>query len=354
MVNLLLCGGQGSRLWPVSREDHPKQFCKLIGERSLFQETLLRNINLCEKTIAVTNYNYFSLVKSQIDELNISNNIEFILEPVGRNTAPAITIACLGISNDDIVFVTPSDHYIKDGENYQKLLEKAKMFAEADYLITFGIKPARPETKFGYIETNSESVISFHEKPDEKTAHKYFKSGNYFWNSGMFVFKAGIFLDQINEHSKEIFNASKEAFDNKTTDGNVITIQKSDMEKIPANSIDYAVMEKSNKIKMLVFTKDWLDIGSFEAIYEISKHDINGNVSSLQNILSGSKNNLVISENRTIILIDTDDLIVVDTANALLISKMGTSHKIKGLLTELEKVSPNITKTIDISYKNKF
>jgi mannose-1-phosphate guanylyltransferase len=349
MVNILLCGGQGSRLWPVARDNYPKQFCKLIGQYSLFQEALLRNKNICEKTIVVTNNKYFSLVKSQINELGLTNNVEFILEPVGRNTAPAITIACLTMDNEEIAFVTPSDHYIKDGENYKELLEKAKTLAEDNYLVTFGVKPAHPETKFGYIKTNGENVVSFHEKPDAHTAQEYFESGNYFWNSGMFTFKAGTFLDRVNKHSKEIFTASKAAFDKRETDENVITILKSEMEKIPANSIDYAVMEKSENIKMLVFKNDWMDLGSFEAIYAISESDMNGNVSSPDNILHNSRKNLIISDNKTVVLIDIDDLIVVETADAVLISKKGSSQKIKKLIPEIEKISPDITKTYKIS-----
>jgi mannose-1-phosphate guanylyltransferase len=346
MVNILLCGGQGSRLWPISREDYPKQFCKLTGKYSLFQETLLRNGNICEKTIVVTNAKHFSLVKSQINELEITTNVDFILEPVGRNTAPAITIACLAIDENEIAFVTPSDSYIKDGGYYQETVGKAKMFASKEgYMVTFGIKPAGPDTKFGYIEADGEDVVSFHEKPDLHTAQKYFESGNYFWNSGMFAFNAGTFLEQIEKHSKKIFDASKEAFDNRSTDGNVISISKSDMEKIPADSIDYAVMEKSEKIKMLSFATEWLDLGSFEAIHEISKSDINGNASSPENILLNSKNNFIISNNKTVILIDVDDLIVVDTGDAVLISKRGSSQKIKELIPELERVTPGITKT---------
>jgi mannose-1-phosphate guanylyltransferase len=277
--------------------------------------------------------------------LEITTNVDFILEPVGRNTAPAITIACLSINEDEIAFVTPSDHYIKDGGDYQETIGRAKMFAEDGYMVTFGIKPAGPDTKFGYIKTNGEDVVSFHEKPDTHTAQKYFESGNYFWNSGMFAFNAGIYLDQIEKHSKKIFDASKEAFDNRSTDGNAITISKPDMEKIPADSIDYAVMEKSEKIKMLSFATEWLDLGSFEAIHEISKSDINGNASSPENILFNSKNNFIISDNKTVILIDVDDLIVVDTGDAVLISKRGSSQKIKELFPELERVTPGITKT---------
>jgi mannose-1-phosphate guanylyltransferase len=345
LINILLCGGHGLRLWPVSRENFPKQFCKLTGKYSLFQETVLRNRKTCEKTIVVTNEKHYSLAKSQIDELGITDNLKFILEPVGRNTAPAITIACLSINKEEIAFVTPADHYIKDGENYHELLQKAKTLAEDDFMVTFGIKPAHPQTKFGYIKTDGENVVSFHEKPDEDTARKYFKSGNYFWNSGMFMFKTGTYLDQINKHSKEIFEASKAAFDNRDTAGNITKILKSGMEKIPADSVDYAVMEKSKKIKMLYFTNDWLDLGSFESIYEISRTDANGNVSSPENVLLNSRNNLVISDNKTIALIDVDDLIVIETADAILISKKGSSQKIKELIPEIEKISPNITKT---------
>jgi len=344
MINIILCGGSGSRLWPVSREQYPKQFCSLIGDNSLFQETLIRNKNLCDKTIIVANYSHYELAKKQIEELNIEN-IEFILEPLGRNTAPAITIACLALDENEIVLVTPSDHFIRDEKNYVNTVKKAENSAKTDNLVMFGIKPLYPETGFGYIEAEGENVISFREKPDEETAKKYIEAKKYFWNSGMFVFKVKTYLDEIKNYSNDIYAASQEAFKNSEKNNNIIKIPEAYMKKISANSIDYAVMEKTKKIKMVSLDADWSDLGSFEAIYNILNSDANGNVSAKKNVLYNSKNNLIISNNKPITLIDVDDVIVVDTGDAVLISKKGSSHKIKELIPELEKVSPNITKT---------
>jgi len=343
MINIVLCGGSGYRLWPVSRELYPKQFCNLIGDYSLLQSCLMRNKDIFEKIIIVANEKHHHLAKKQSDELNI-RNLGFILEPLGRNTAPAITAACLTLNGDDIVFVSPSDHFIKDGKKYNNAIKNAEMFADAGFLVTFGIKPAYPETGYGYIEAEDENVVSFKEKPDEKTAEKYIKSKKYYWNSGMFMFKVKTFLEEIEIHSKEIFIASQDAVKNAESRGNIIKIKKQYMEKIPSDSIDYAVMEKSKKIKMVVLDADWSDLGSFESIYKISGSDPDGNVSSSKNVLfHNSKNSFVVSKNRPVVLIDVNDLVIVDTSDAILISKKGSSHKIKELIGELEKVSPNIT-----------
>jgi mannose-1-phosphate guanylyltransferase len=284
----------------------------------------------------MTNVQHYTLAKKQIESLGVEN-VEFILEPVGRNTAPAITITCFALPEDEIVLVTPSDHYIKEDEKYKEIINKAKNLAEAGYLVTFGIKPSYPETGFGYIEAQGETVISFKEKPDAQTAQEYIKAERYYWNSGMFLFKAKTYLDEVQQYSVNIFTASRSAFENKEIHDNVINISKSYMEKIPADSIDYAVMEKSKKIKMVALDINWSDLGSFESIDRISTPDSDGNVSEPKNILCNTKNNFIISNNKPIVLIDVEDLVVVDSNDALLISRKGSSHKIKELLPQLEK-----------------
>lgn len=331
------------RLWPISREKYPKQFCNLIDEKTLFQDTLIRNKDICDRIIIVTNIDQYDHARKQVEEIGIKN-YSFIIEPIGRNTAPAITIACMGVDEDDIVFVTPSDHCIKDKEKYSSMLEKANELAGKNYLVTFGIKPHKPETGYGYIEADGENVISFHEKPDEDTARKYINEGNYLWNSGMFMFKAKIYLKEIEYYSNEIFVKSKEAYCKRIIKNNVSEITKQFMEKIPSDSIDYAVMEKSKKIKVIASEIEWSDLGCFEAIYEMLKHDKNGNVSESKNVFLNSKNNLIVSGKRTIVLNDVDDLVVIDTKDALYISKMGTSNKIKELIPKIEKNNPGITK----------
>ena len=341
MVNIILCGGSGTRLWPFSREKKPKQFCNLINQYSLFQDTVLRNKDIIEKIIIVTNNKYYQLAKTQVEKLNLKKVI-FILEPIGRNTAPAVTIACLSLNKDEIVVVSPSDHYIMNKNKYCSDIMKSKVYAKNNYLVTFGIRPSKPDTGFGYIKANGENVVSFHEKPDENISLKYFTSGKYFWNSGMFAFKAGVFLEELRNFSEDIYNASFEAYNNKKTNKNIKIIPKNYMKKIRADSIDCAVMEKSKKIKMIISNFGWADLGSFESIYETLNHDSNGNVITENSIVCNSNNNLIISNKKIITLIDINELIVVDTKDAILISNKGSSYKIKKLIPEIIKTTPSV------------
>ena len=207
MTNIILCGGSGTRLWPISRTLMPKQFVKLFDDKSLFQLTVERNSKLCDKNFIVSNAEQYFLAQDQLEENSTFNiqNSTFLLEPIGRNTAPAIALACMQLDYDEIVLVTPSDHLIKDEKEYEKVLNKAKEFASENKLVTFGITPTFAETGFGYIETVNEfDVKAFHEKPNFEIATSYLKAGNYYWNSGMFCFKAGVFLDELKNYSPEI------------------------------------------------------------------------------------------------------------------------------------------------------
>ena len=341
MTNILLCGGSGTRLWPISRTLMPKQFIKLFDDRSLFQLTALRNSEICDNTFVITNIDHYYLAMDQIENLNITN-FKYLLEPVGRNTAPAITLACLALDPNEIVLATPSDHLIKDIKVYHTSVKAAKELAEQNFLVTFGIKPRSPETGFGYIESYNGGVKAFYEKPDDERAVKFLKDKNFYWNSGMFVFKAGVFLDQMKIFAPGILEAWKLAFDNAKKDEIDIKIDVIDMQNIPQNSIDYAVMEKSGIVKMVVLDAPWSDLGSFDSLDEQLQKDINGNTINSDLVQINSHNNLVLSSGKKIALIDVDDLTVVDTKDALLISKKSSSQKVKNVVEILKEESSEL------------
>jgi len=337
MINLILCGGTGTRLWPISRTLMPKQFVKFFDEKSLFQLTVERNSKVCSSQMIVSNVEQYFLAVDQMEELEQKHST-YLLEPIGRNTAPAIALACFALSKDDIVFVTPSDHLIKDEKEYQKVIAKAQEFAQDGYLVTFGIKPNFAETGFGYIEAEDFDVKAFHEKPDLQTATKYLKGDSYYWNSGMFMFKAGVFLEELQKYSPEIFELSKIAFD-KSTKNDIVRIKYEDMLNIPEESIDYAVMEKSQKAKVVPADIVWNDVGSFDALYDELPKDNNGNTHNKNHIAIDSYNNFVYGKERTIATVDVDDLLIVDTGDALLVSKKGSGQKVKRAVAEIKKTT---------------
>jgi len=273
------------------------------------------------------------------------------LEPVGRNTAPAIALACLALDPEEIVLVTPSDHLIKDEREYAKVLLQAKELAVSNTLVTFGITPTFAETGFGYIEASGLEVKAFHEKPDFQTATNYLNAGNYYWNSGMFCFKAGVFLAQLQKYSPQVYEASVAAYANASKDKvnsprregglghEMIRIKHDDMTAIPEDSIDYAVMEKSNQVKVVASNIGWSDVGSFDALYDELPKDKDGNTQNINHISIDSKNNLIYGTERKIATVDIEDLIIIDSGDALLISKKGSSQKVKNVVAEIRKTS---------------
>jgi len=278
------------------------------------------------------------LALDQLEELNKFNN-KYLLEPVGRNTAPAIALACMKLDPEEIVLVTPSYHLIKDETQYKKVLNQAKELAEENNLVTFGITPDFAETGFGYIEADGLDVSAFHEKPNKETAQKYLDAGNYYWNSGMFCFKAGVLLDELQKYSPEIFETSKVALRDNPEDDDVTRIKLEAMMDIPEDSIDYAVMEKSKIVKVVPSNISWSDVGSFDALYEELPKDENGNTLNPNYLSIDSKNNFVHGSKRKIATVDIEDLIIVDTGDALLISKKGSSQKVKKIVAEVRKTT---------------
>jgi len=365
MTNIILCGGNGTRLWPISRTLMPKQFVKLFSDndnkKSLFQLTVERNAKTCDKNFIVSNTEQYFLALDQIEELTTNNSpltTHYLLEPIGRNTAPAIALACLELDPEEIVLVTPSDHLIKNETEYKKVLNQVKELASQDNLVTFGITPTFPETGFGYIEAEASSakcvglsVKKFHEKPDFETASKYLEENlalstenlapKFLWNSGMFCFKAGVFLDELKTYSPKIYETSKTAFLNATNKNltpnteHLTRIGHEDMINIPEDSIDYAVMEKSTKVKVIPSDISWSDVGSFDALYEELPKDENNNTINKNHISIDSKNNLIYGNERKIATVDIEDCIIVDTGDALLISKKGSSQKVKKVVKQL-------------------
>lgn len=347
MKIVILCGGSGTRLWPVSRSLYPKQFVQLFENESLFQKTLKRNTHLATDLSVVINQDQYFMGLDQLDESKLPYKRQFLLEPTGRNTAPAIALAALASNPDDILLVVPSDHLIANERAYENAVKKAEEFAKSGYLVTFGIQPTYPETGYGYIEGDHFDVKSFKEKPSKEVAQEYLNAGNYYWNSGMFCFKASTYLEELKAHAADIYEASLVAYSN-TKEESPIRITKHDMDAIRSESIDYAVMEKSNKVKVVPADIGWSDLGSFDSLYDALKKDASGNTTEEQVIHLNSKNNLVVGGKRLITTIDVEDLMIVDTNDALLIAKKGSTQKVKdivGLVKSYDKELTNVHKT---------
>lgn len=340
MINILLCGGSGTRLWPISRKLAPKQFNPLFENQSLFQKTVIRNNQVCDSFRIVAGEDQYFLAMDQIAELSESISTDYILEPMGRNTAPAIALALKDLDPNEIVLVTPTDHLINNLENYKQVVYRASELASEGYLVTFGIKPTHAETGYGYIHFSGEDVKEFVEKPNEALAKKYLESGEYLWNSGMFCFKAGAFLDELKSYREDIYNACQLSF--KTSD-KINRIDHEKMAAIPAESIDYAVMEKSKKVKVIASDINWSDVGSFDSLYENLETDSQGNTIAENHINLDSKNNFVRTNDKLIATVDVEDLVIVDTDDALLISKRGSTQKIKDVVEKVKEINSELT-----------
>lgn len=341
MYGIILAGGSGSRLWPLSRELCPKQLLKLDGENSLLQSTFKR---LCrfidpENIISITNIKHANDVKFQLSK--VCGDSVVLSEPIAKNTAPAIAASIEYFKQmkdeNEVVIIVPSDHLIKDLEKFENTVKTGLKAAEEGKIVTFGIQPTYPETGYGYIKTKSENdgifdVDCFVEKPDLKTAQKYLLEGNYFWNSGIFMAKVSTLLKEFAHYQKEIFeNLSKLNYKES------ITIKYGVFEDMPSISFDYAIMEKSNKIVLCKLQSDWSDLGSWQSLYDVTEKDSNGNVLEGNAIVEDVKNSFIYTDKKIVAAIGLENVILVNTEDAVLACKADYSQQVKNVFEKLKK-----------------
>ena len=338
MKIIILAGGGGTRLFPLSRDCYPKQFLHVIGDKSLLAQTIERFLGLVEANdiIIVTNERYIFHVQAELKTIN-AQEAHIITEPMGKNTAPAIALAqsycqdVLQCDDDEILFVSPSDHLIKPIDAFQDLIRNAQDVAK-DNIVTLGIKPTKPEIGYGYIEAEknnnlAKKVISFKEKPDLATAKEYIASGNYYWNGGMFMFSIVTMQAELTKYMPSIIDI--------TQNGYQYTVEN--FVNMPDISIDYAVAEKSKKMMMMPMRNIyWNDIGSFDAIAEVLS-DENNNAFIGDTLTDNCTNTMIIAEDRLVAGIDLNNLVIVDTPDALLVAQKGQSQKVKDVVSKLKK-----------------
>lgn len=349
MTPVILCGGSGTRLWPLSRTQMPKQFVPLFDGTSLFQLTLERNRHLGERSIVVSNAEQYFLALDQMPAAQ-RDQAQFLLEPMGRNTAPAIALAALAVPADEILLVLPSDHLIRDQQAYQRALTRAAELAAQGSLVTFGIAPSAPETGYGYIQAEGETVRSFREKPDLPTAQTYLQQGNYLWNSGMFCFRADAILQALQQYAPDMLAACRAAHEQIQPDGTLQRIPHAAMASIPAQSIDYAVMEQATNVRVVPCDIGWTDLGSFESLSDQLPRDDQGNSRSTALHLE-SRNNLIIAGQRQIATIGVDDLMIVDTPDALLVARKGSGQQVKQIVAQLDATGSQLPRLHRTSHR---
>lgn len=341
---VLLSGGSGTRLWPLSREAYPKQFLALAGEQTMLQETWGRVATLADAApVVVANEEHRFLVAEQLRQLGVAH-AAIVLEPVGRNTAPAIAAAALQAmaeGDDPLLLVLPSDHVVRDDEAFRAAVRIASAAAGDGALVTFGIVPTTPETGFGYIQSESAQaagvrrVLRFVEKPDAPTAQSYLDAGGYFWNSGMFLFRATRYLQELARFRPEILAAVRQAFDEATRDGDFIRLDKAAFEASPSDSIDYAVMERTDRAMVLPVDIGWSDVGSWSALWDVSEQDGDGNAHHGDVIAVDTRNSYAYAR-RLVALVGVDDLVVVETDDAVLVAHKDKVQQVKDVVAKLK------------------
>jgi mannose-1-phosphate guanylyltransferase len=342
IIPVILSGGVGSRLWPLSREHFPKQCLPLTDkEYSLLQQTMQRTLSLeVAGPIVVCNEDRRFLIAQQLQSIGVKKS-SIVLEPKGRNTAPAIALAALEAlrsqSDDSLMLVLPADHVIRDLAAFKATIKQAVELAKQDALVTFGVRPTRPETGYGYIRSGEDfSVVEFVEKPNPEKAQAYLDSGEYLWNSGMFLFRAKAFLDELAIYRDDIYRAVNLAYQQRTEDLDFVRIDAELFSKCPEESIDFAVMELTKKAKVVPYTGDWSDIGAWDALYNYTDKDGDNNVLLGDVMSEGSSNCLIRSESR---LVGVSNLVIVETAGAILVMDKDNAQDVKKIVKRIQAES---------------
>lgn len=348
ILPVIMAGGTGSRLWPMSREMYPKQFLRLHSKNSMLQETLLRLNNLSvSEPVVICNEEHRFLVAEQLREIKkLSNNI--ILEPMGRNTAPAIALAAINAvkdGNDPVMLVLAADHVINNVDAFHTAIETAIPFAEADRLVTFGIVPTGPETGYGYIQRgdligeNNEGykVKCFVEKPNKPTAESYIETGDYYWNSGMFMFRAQRYLQELKKFRPDILEACELALANTHANSDFISVDKETFANCPDESIDYAVMEKTHDAMVVPLSAEWSDVGSWSALWEVNSKDEAENALTGDVFLHNTNNCYINTDEKLVAAIGVENLVIVNTKDAVLVIDKSQVQDVKRVVEFLKE-----------------
>ena len=344
IVPVILSGGSGTRLWPLSRKLYPKQFLSLVNETTLFQDTILRLPDEVSSPLIICNEEHRFIVAEQLQQIN-SNNKGIVLEPVGKNTAPAIALASLKLlnkKNDPILLVLSADHIIENNLEFHRSIKIANKLAEQGKMVALGIKPNKPEIGYGYIEVANEenneysNIISFTEKPNLEVAEKYLDSGKYYWNSGIFMFRASVYLDELKKYEPKIYDICKKSFKKAPKDLDFIRLDNNKFFQCPDKSIDYAVMEQTNVGVVVPFNDNWSDVGSWNSLWESKTKDCNDNAIEGDVLISKVKNSYIHSSHRLLVINDLSELVIIDTQDALLVSSRRSAQDIKNIVQKLK------------------
>ena len=351
ILPVILSGGAGTRLWPLSRELYPKQLLPLASEKTMLQETIerLSGLQQIENPLIVCNESHRFMVAEQVRQLDKEPHA-IILEPCGRNTAPAVAMAALyaqKLEKDPLLLVLPADHLIANVDEFQKVVELGAEQAEQGALVTFGIVATHPETGYGYICADRHAggcvfpVSAFVEKPDVVMAEKYLASGDYFWNSGIFMFRASRYLEELGCHQPEMLSACQNAFNTMQEDLDFLRLDEMAFASCPADSIDYAVMEKTDQAVVIPLDAGWNDIGAWSALWDVHPHDGEGNVLIGDVLTEGTSNCYLHASKRLIAAVGVEDLVVVETADAVLVANRNQVQNVKGIVEQLKQQQRN-------------